>query len=336
MKSLPKVCFLPLYRIEYASSRQRVFQFLDPLKGLGFRCGMVQSPQGNFFRRLTYLPPLMYCALSYDVLFIQKRVLPVPLLNVLQRVSSSIVFDFDDAICLNPSLQPRVEAMLRTANVVIAGNRYLASYARRFNNQVTVVPTVVDTHRYLPPPRPRHPKDERVIIGWIGNDPNRGDLEPMQPVFDRLAGRYGSRLILRVIGARPLEMKTDLPLEFVPWSLGRSHRDIQDFDIGIMPLDDTEWSRGKCGFKLIEYMAVETPAVASPVGVNKEIVRDGKTGFLATTNQEWEEKLARLVDDIDLRVQMGYEARKRVESNYSVKAVLPLLDDILKTASNMR
>jgi glycosyltransferase involved in cell wall biosynthesis len=201
----------------------------------------------------------------------------------------------------------------------------LASYASRLNEKVTVLPTVVDTQLYTSPKSDRHPGDGRVVVGWIGSDPNRGDFAGMRPVLDWLGSRYGQRVVLRTVGRRPLEMETSVLQEFVPWSLETSLGELQRFDVGIMPLQDTEWNRGKCGLKLIEYMAVGAAAVASPVGANREIVVHGETGYLAVTVKDWCSQLELLIDDKALRDQMGREGRRRVEQMYSVKSALPVL-----------
>lgn len=326
-----KVGFLPLYQIERASSRYRVFQFLGPLAEQEIECALIEAPQRNPWKRLTYLPRLSRLALGQDVLYVQKRIFPGPVLRLLQRLNPRIVFDLDDATYLRPALRPRVDAMLRTATTVVVGNEYLAAYARQFNEQVVVIPTVLDTDLYRPLSGVRHPGDDRVIIGWIGSDPNRGDLAPMQPVFSWLGERYGEQVVLRIIGRRLLEMETRLHVEFIRWTLESSSKELQQFDIGIMPLDDTDWNRGKCGFKLIQYMAVGSPAVASPVGVNREIVRDGETGYLAASIEEWQQRLAHLIEDEPARRRMGRLARIHIEQHYSVKAVLPTLVRVLRS-----
>jgi glycosyltransferase involved in cell wall biosynthesis len=328
-----KVGFLPLYRIQYPSSRYRVFQFLAPLEQQGCQCTLIEAPQRNLWKRLAYVPRLFHLALTQDVLYVQKRIFPMFVLRVLRQLNPCIVFDLDDAIYLRSARRPLVDAMLQTAIVVVAGNDCLARYARQFNEQVVIIPSVVDTDGYLPPSGARHPGDSRVVIGWIGSDPNRGDLEPIRPVFDWLGEQCGGRVVLRVVSNRPLEMGTRLHVEFVPWTLEGSRAVLQQFDIGIMPLEDTEWNRGKCGFKLIQYMAVGAPAVASPVGVNREIIRDGTTGYLAMATQEWQDRLMRLIEDETLRCQMGHAARRHVEQCYSVKAILPLLIQVLECAS---
>ena len=331
-----RVGFVPLYRIRYPSSRYRVFQFLEPLSERGFECALIEAPQRDPWKRLAYLPRLLRLAVSQDVLYVQKRMFPLWVLGLVRRVNSRIVFDLDDATFLRPAQQRRVDALLRAAVLVVAGNDYLADYARRFNEQVVVIPSVVDTVLYRPPDGERHPGDDRIVVGWIGSDPNRGDLAPMRPVFDGLHERYGERVMLRTIGRRPLEIETALKVEFVPWTLESSRPALRQFDIGIMPLDDTAWNRGKCGFKLIQYMAVGAAAVASPVGVNRQIVREGQTGYLATTAEEWLGRLNCLIEDEALRVRMGRAARERVEQVYSVKAVLPHLVKVLEQARAMR
>jgi glycosyltransferase involved in cell wall biosynthesis len=251
-------------------------------------------------------------------------------LKLVRRINPHIIYDLDDAVYLRPALQPRVDAMLRAAKIVVVGNQYLATYARELNEQVVVIPSVVDTDLYFPPSGARHPGDDRVIIGWIGSDPNRGDLASMKPVFDWLADRYGEGVALRTIGRRPLEMETKLNLEFVPWTLETSRWELQKFDIGIMPLEDTDWNRGKCGFKLIQYLAVGAAAMASPVGVNQEIVRDKEAGYLALDTAEWQNRMASLIEDRELRLRMGRSGRERVERCYSLKAVVPWLMDVLQ------
>jgi glycosyltransferase involved in cell wall biosynthesis len=329
-----KVGFLPLFQIQYASSRYRVFQFLEPLAQRGFECTLIEAPQRNWRKRLTYFSRLLHLARSQDVLYIQKRIFPEAVLKLVRRMNSHIIYDLDDAVYLRPELQPQLNAILRAATIVVAGNEYLAAYARKFNERVVIIPSVVDTDLYLPPSGVRHPGDDRVIIGWIGSDPNRGDLAPMKPVFDWLGERFGDGVALRTVGRRPLEMDTKLNLEHAPWSLETSREELQKFDIGIMPLEDTDWNRGKCGFKLIQYLAVGAAAVASPVGVNPEIVRDGETGYLARETEEWKARLTSLIEDGALRLGMGRSGRVRVERCYSLRAILPSLIDVLKYADS--
>jgi glycosyltransferase involved in cell wall biosynthesis len=327
-----KVGFLPLYNIRGPSSRYRVFQFLAHLKRQGFKYTLLEAPEGNNLKRLRYLPRLFKVAYHCDVLYIQKRIFPDWVLRTLHRLNPHIIYDIDDAIYLQQQHYHKVNQILKLARVVVPGNEYLAAYGRKFNPNVYTIPTVVDTDRYQPPGE-RHPGDARTLIGWIGTDPNRGDLDSLQPVFDWLGDRFNESVVLRTVGRCPLEMKTSLNIEFIQWTLEDSLGALQAFDIGIMPLDDTPWNRGKCGLKLIEYLAVGTPAVASPVGVNTEIIRNGETGFLAQSNNDWQMHLARLISDRAIRARLGQAGRQHVEQHYSIKVMLPRLIKVLESAA---
>jgi glycosyltransferase involved in cell wall biosynthesis len=324
-----RVGFLPLYDIYRPSSRYRVFQFLQPLQVLGFSCRVLSAPQLNPAKRILYVPRLLRFAANQDMLFIQKRMLPQPLLGVVKRLCPHIIFDIDDAVYLRPHLRPKIDLMLKTATAVIAGNKTLANYASQFNPQTYILPSVVDTTHYRPVPEPRHAGDDRVIIGWIGSDPNRGDLDALPAVFDWLGQTFGQKIVLQTIGKRGWEEKTALSVEFVPWTLAGSLSALQKFDIGIMPLADTAWNRGKCGFKLIQYMAVGAAAVASPVGVNSEIIQHGVSGYLANDAEEWRIYLTQLIEDGQQRRKMGQQARQQIKEKYSTEVVLPVLAQVL-------
>lgn len=323
------VGFLPLHSILRPSSRYRLFQYIPALEQNGIRCSVLPAPERNFLQRAGYLPRLFALARAADVLFVQKRAFPTWVVRLLCRLNPRLVYDFDDAVYLQSGRRGVVEPIIRVAKVVIAGNEVLAAFARQFNPRVVVIPSVVDSTLYCPPSGARHPGDERVILGWIGSDPNRGDLAPLQPLFDWLGANYGEKIVLQTIGRRPLELKSSrgtvvpMRIEFIPWSLEGSRLALQKFDIGLMPLADTEWNRGKCGFKLIQYMSVAAPSVASPVGVNTVILQDGVSGFLATSFDDWRQKLSALIEHPTLRQQMGQAGRLRVEESYSLRAVLP-------------
>jgi glycosyltransferase involved in cell wall biosynthesis len=281
-----------------------------------------------------FLPELFRLAATHDVLFVQKRTFPAWVLKPLLRINPHIVYDVDDAVFLRPEQYGPVDLMLQHAHTVIAGNDYLADYAARQNPRVVILPTVIDTDLYTPPEGPRHAGDDRVHIGWIGSDPNFGSLELLQPVFDWLAGRYGDRVVFKVVGRAPLRMDTPLRQEFLPWDMQRSRQDLKSFDLGLMPLEDSAWNRGKCGFKLIQYMAVGIPSIASAVGANRQIVQQGTTGFLVEKPAEWQAALKTLIEDEATRRQMGRQARQAVEQRYSMDAVLPQLVEVLYSAAS--
>ncbi len=328
--------FCPLYQIEYASSRHRVFQFLPFLREAGIQFKVLPAPQRLFRKRIAYVPRLLWMAFRHDVLFVQKRVFPGWVVWLLQFLNARIVFDLDDAVYLEAHVAPKIAALLRITAVVIAGNDFLAGYARQFNDNVVVVPTVVNTDEYQPVPALAKAKDAPLVIGWIGNDPNRGDFQEMKPVLDWLGKQYGNEVVLRVISGRPLAMETAVTQQFVPWQLETALTELQKIDIGIMPLLDNAWTRGKCGFKLIEYMALGLPVVASPVGVNGEIVQHSQNGFLADDPVSWQNYLTLLIEDAELRRQMGLSARQRIEAHYSIQAVLPTLINVLHQAAEGR
>lgn len=319
-----KVVFLPAGSIVTPSSRYRVFQFLQPLMQQGVETSLLETPHGNPWKRLAYLLRLFSVALSNDVLFVQKRIFPKLILQFLNIFNTRIIYDFDDAIYLKPHVQPSLNQILKVSRVVIAGNDQLATYARKYNKRVVVIPTVVDTDLYQIPKEVRHPGNDRLIIGWIGSDVNHPDnVKILYPVLNWLGEHYREKVVLRVLASEPLKIKTKLTVEFIPWTLNGYLSELQKFDIGLMPLRDTSWNKGKCGFKLIQYMAVGSPVIASPMGINKQIVIDGETGYLAENSEEWQIKIARLINDEDLRIQMGQKARKHIEQHYSIKAVIP-------------
>ena len=327
-----KVGFVPLYNIHGPSSRYRVFQFIAPLSQHGFKCSVLEAPEGNNRKRLSYPARLFALALQSEVLYIQKRTFPGWLSRTLKRINPHIIFDLDDAIYLQNWNTHKVREILQLSQTVVAGNQVLADYALQYNPNAHIIPTVVDAIYYQPSFNKHRSQDPRTVLGWIGIDPNRGDLALLKPVFDWLAEQKAGSIVLRTVGKRPFEMDTMLEVEFVPWTLETSLSMLQTFDIGLMPLEDTPWNRGKCGFKLIEYLAVGIPAVASPVGVNTEIIKDGETGFLAKHISDWQLHLTRLIEDQQLRRHMGQVGRQHIEEHYSLDAVLPRLIEILESS----
>lgn len=248
--------------------------------------------------------------------------------RAIRRRTRSMVMDFDDAIwhmdvsegnrrlrwLKDPSKTGRIIAL---CDHVIAGNAYLADYAKRYNPAVEVIPTTIDTLRYVPSHAPR--SDGAVVIGWTGSHTSMAHLVQALPLLYRLQARFGAGVVFRVISDRPLEAP-GLSLENIPWSSATETEDLAAIDIGIMPLPDDEWSRGKCGFKGLQYMGMGKAVVLSAVGVNKVIVRHGENGMLASTEEEWEEHLCHLVQDAELRRRIGAAARRSVEEHWSVQA----------------
>lgn len=276
-------------------------------------------------RRLLVLSRLS----TYEFVLIHRELTPFgpPIFEwIIAKVfRKKIIYDFDDAIWLsdleieNPiwrwlKWRSKVASICVWSWKVSTGNQYLADFAKRKCNQVVVVPTVVDTniHRLIP-----RAKKQKPIIGWTGSHSTLFYLDEIVPLLQSLEKKYEFEFL--VIANR----KPNLPLNnfrFIPWNKETETEDLGLIDIGIMPLEDSEWAKGKCGFKLIQYMALEIPPVASPVGANSEIIQDGVNGFLVHSEDQWIQKLSMLIEDPNLRVKLGKAGRITIEHQYSVKA----------------
>ena len=330
-----KVAFLPLYNRSGPSSRYRVFQFLEPLRQAGIHCQVLPAPQRRPGKRPAYLPRLFWTARSHDLLFIQKRLFSAWVLSALVRLNPRLVYDFDDAIYLQPGREPALRRMLKQASGVTAGNAALAEYARRFSPAVSELPTVVDHEYYRPASSQSQDPGDGLVLSWIGISPHRADFDPLRPALKALSARLGERIALRFVAAGPPAWLAELDWEFVRWSMTGALEQMQRFHIGLTPLAPTPWNAGKCGLKLLQYMAVGLPAVASPAGANRQIVVDGQTGFLAETPAEWQAALERLAVSPALRARLGAAGRERLAAHYSVQAVLPRLVDIVGRAAQV-
>ncbi len=338
-----RVLFLPLYPSLWASSRYRAYLWAEALERLGLRC-RVLDPPASAPARAGYYARLLALAPRFDVVFIQKKLLPVPLLSGLRRLNPRLVFDFDDALFARPtdlseaawawrsaSDARRFERTLRDVRLVVAGNGYLAEHARRRNPRVAVIPTAIDLER-LPPLPPRRRPADRVVLGWTGRSATLPSLDLIREALAALSRKVGERFLLRVVADGVDRAPCEIPglvVENVVWTLAAEYTVIDGFDIGLMPLADDPWSRGKCGFKLLQYMSRALPVVASPVGVNREIVEDGANGFLAASEGAWTEKLAALIEDPALGARMGKAGAETVAASYSFSAVIPRLAALL-------
>lgn len=276
--------------------------------------------------RVAQIPSLR----RYDLVFVQREALFVggPFFERAARASgATLVYDFDDAIWVNDASPfnrrfnwlkntAKIPRLIAMSNLVIAGNPYLAEYARTHNANVTVVPTTIDTDSYLPRAvRPKGP----VCIGWSGSFSTILHFKTVLPVLRRVHARYGDRVRFRVIGDGTYRNE-ELGIVGLPWTAATEIEDLQDIDIGVMPLPDDEWARGKCGLKGLQYMALGIPTLMSPVGVNTEIIQDGKNGYLPRSADEWVSMLSTLVEDAELRAVVGAAGRRRVEESFSVNA----------------
>lgn len=279
----------------------------------------------------------------YDVIFLYREAIPAGPAFVewlISRTGIPVVYDFDDAIFL-PSVSEankalgflknpgRVATIVARSTHVVVGNEYLAQFARRHNPAVTVIPTAVDTTRFKP--RESQPiGDRRLVVGWIGSPTTFMYLEALAPVLREVHATNPFRL--KVCGAgRPVNFP-GLDVEVVPWSMSDEVTLFNTCDIGVYPLTDDEWSKGKCGFKAIQCMACGVPVVAAAVGVNRELIVDGVNSFLALTPAEWIEKLGRLLTDAPMRERMAIAGRKTIEERYSMRVTAPQLAAVLADA----
>jgi glycosyltransferase involved in cell wall biosynthesis len=280
---------------------------------------------------------------GYDLLWIEKDALPwLPawVEQALLGANVPCVLDYDDAVfhaydghrslVVRRLLGGKHRALMRAAALVVAGNRYLADYALASGaSKVEVVPTVVDLARYPEPGGSAGGGAARPVVGWIGQRATARFLQPLAPVFRKLAEEGVADFAAIGIDAA----EAGLPMRSVPWSEDTEVKRLRDFDIGIMPLADGPFERGKCGYKLIQYMACGLPVIASPVGVNQQIVVPGQNGFHAVTLAEWDTAVRALAGDAAMRRRMGMAGRQQVERHYSLQVAGPRLADLLRAAS---
>lgn len=349
-----KLLFLTKYSRTGASSRFRTYQYLPVLEQSGLRCevaplfddaylanryGSGRGASLDFVKALWRRLRALLRATRYDRVVIEYELLPYfPALleRLLLVLGVSYVVEYDDAIFhkYDLSSQPLVRVLLgrkiatvmRLADVVIAGNDYLADYARRAGaRRVVVLPTVIDLDQY--PLGPRNTARTGLVIGWLGSPSTGPYLEAIAPALARVCA--DGKASVRLVGSGPVDLP-GVPTEIVAWSEATETAQLHGFDIGIMPLPDDPWARGKCGFKLIQYMACGLPVVASPVGVNHQIVEHDSNGFLAGTEEEWVHALTRLLADASLRERMGDAGRLKVERRYCLQKTGPELASLLQ------
>ncbi|MFP4664752.1 MAG: glycosyltransferase family 4 protein [Bacteroidales bacterium] len=266
----------------------------------------------------------------YDAIFIYREAFMLGSTFFEKRLSKKkppLIFDFDDAIWLNDTSignqnlswikKPEKTAKIcRYATVVTTGNDYLANYARQFNDNVRVFPTVINTHYHQPSDIS---SNKKICIGWTGTEPTLKHFNTALPVLKQLYKKYGNKISFRLIVNFSYECP-ELPIEVIQWNKSTEIQDLSDINIGIMPLPDNEWTRGKCGFKGLQYMALEIPTIMSPVGVNSDIIQDGENGFLAGKDEEWFNKLSQLIESEELRTKLGKTGRETVKKHYSRQA----------------
>ena len=344
-----RILFIAAHRpMRSPSQRYRFEQYFDFLENNGYSCELsyiideksdrILYTPGNILGKLLIT---VESALrrwkdtlrsnDYDIVFVQREAFMIGSAffeRKIARTKAKLVFDFDDSIWILDTSkanekwawlksEKKTGEIISVSDLVFAGNNYLANYARQFNNEVKVIPTTIDTETF----RRRKPycDNKRVCIGWSGSITTIKHFEEAVPFLKILKDKYGDRIYFKVMGD-PSYLNSDLDIKGIAWSNETEVDVLESFDIGIMPLPDDQWVKGKCGLKGLSYMSLEVPTVMSAVGVNPEIIDDGKNGFLAITQEEWVNKLSLLIDSFTLRKQIGLEGRQTVEKKYSVSA----------------
>jgi glycosyltransferase involved in cell wall biosynthesis len=343
---MPRILFIAAHRAGRSpSQRYRFEQYFDFLSSKGYECVLSSIIDeeadlffyrpGNLFRKVmvTLKSALrrwkdVRTASQFDIVFVQREAFMTGsswFERGFAKSGAKLVFDFDDSIWLLDTSAAnkrwewlksaeKTSKIISMSDLVFAGNEYLASYARKYNSNVRVMPTTIDTEvfkRKLP-----YSDNESICIGWSGSITTIKHFELAIPVLRALKAKYGTRVHFKVMGDAGFN-HPELGIIGIPWTEDTEVDIISSFDIGIMPLPDDEWVKGKCGLKGLSYMSLEIPTVMSAVGVNPSIIKNGINGFLASSEEEWTNRLSELIESFELRKRLGQEGRKTVESEYS-------------------
>ena len=326
------------------SQRYRFEQFQPYLEAQGFEfdyfylireqddkkfygAGNYLAKIGILLRSIIKLFVKSFSAKRYDLIFVQREAFMLGTVLFERRFArkTKMIFDFDDAIWLqvvsdgNKALgflkdASKTAKLIELSDMVFAGNSYLADYGKQFNSNTKLVPTVVDTDNYTR--HPQAPRD-RICIGWSGSFSTIPYFEYALPALRKIKEKYGDLVYFKVIGD-PNYYNKELDIKGVRWTSASEVEELSEIDIGIMPLPNDEWTKGKCALKGLLYMSLEQAAVLSDVGVNSEVIEDGVNGFLATSTEDWVDKLSQLIEDQTLRESMGKKGRETILKRYSV------------------
>jgi len=314
----------------------------DELKAVLHTGGNVLAKVGAVTKNMRLRGRKLDNVADYDLvyLFREAAILGPPWFErKIAKASVPIVFDLDDAIFVSyksPSngylsylkFPTKTAEICRLAAHITPGNQYLADYCGEYNKNVTIIPTTIDTDKYTVVERP---EPETVTIGWSGSFSTVQHLDTIRDVLQELTKTENFRL--RVIGT-PNYKIPGVDTEAMQWRSATELDDLREIDIGLMPLPDEDWSRGKCGLKALQYMALGIPTICSPVGVNSTIIKDGENGYLADGTDEWVEKLKLMLHSPELRRKIGMAGRKTVEDEYSAKVVAPKVLEIFRSVAS--
>ena len=345
-----RILMLPRYGRTGANSRYRLWQYLPLFEGAGHQVDCIPMLDDEYLARLyrtgTRSAPSLLSAYGrqlsrllilhkYQAVLLDQELfpyLPGLLEQLACRIGGRTIVDYDDAAYWKytqiPILRRKIGVIMRSCHTVVVGNRHLARYAEPYSHRVRVIPTVVDVNRYSV--HDYAVRSDTVRICWIGTPITANLYLPLiLPSLKTVQKRFPTTIV-RIIGTDRLAGTEDLRVEFEPWSEESETRLVSQCDIGIMPLPDSEFQRGKCGLKLIQYMAAGLPTVASPVGENQFIVDHARTGFHAATPEQWVDHLSALITNSRLRAQMGEAGRAKAEAQYSLEVGTSLWIELLR------
>ncbi len=346
---MPKILFIAAHRPNRSpSQRYRFEQYFPFLKENGYECELsyiidanadrIFYRPGNIFRKfLITLKSLrkrmkdIQHAKNVDIVFVQREAFMTGSAyfeKQFAQTGAKLVFDFDDSIWLLDTSkankkwawlksEKKTGEIIAVSDVIFAGNNYLANYAGQFNKNTKIIPTTIDTDMFRR--TSAYCDNDRICIGWSGSITTIKHFEQAVPFLTAIQKKYGNTVYFKVVGDVTYKNEA-LGIEGIQWTSETEVSLLQSFDIGIMPLPDDEWVKGKCGLKGLSYMAVEVPTVMSGVGVNSEIIMDGINGFIANSDEEWIQKLSLLIDSYELRKKMGEAGRKTVLERYSMES----------------
>jgi len=355
-----KIIFFTPHPFEDPSSRLRVYQYLEEFERKNIEFDIWSFTNEKLFKTLMMRTPIsistivksLFCyikrlisiipASKYDIAFIHRELSPfwerIPNI-LLKKLAKKVIYDFDDAVFTIPTQVKKSHLKFRgkgssefwckNADAVIAGNKYLENYAAKFSAKTYLIPTAIDTERYssIASVKKSKDKDDKITLGWIGTPDNFFYIKIIEDVLERLQVKYGFTFI--VIGNSRGELK-GCEIEKFDWSYEKELEYLSLFDIGIYPIRDDEYARGKSGYKAIQYMASGIPCIASRIEANLDIIEDGDNGFLASNPVEWEKKLQMLILKPELREKFRINGLKTVNEKYSKKDTMEKLYKIFE------
>ena len=340
---MKSILILTMYGNLAASSRQRVIQYVPALELHGFNVKIEPLFPNEYLKNIfnnnktSYLKVLswylrrlriIFSSSKYDMIWIQYEIFP-HLPSIFERVillfNKNIILDFDDAIFHKYDLwgnfltkfflSNKLELLSKKAKTIICGNNYIKNWAEQYCKNTILIPTVIDYKKYSQ--LTSFNNDSVFTLGWIGSPATWLYMAPLIPTLTELTKKYNFKVL--IVGSGIVSTKNSNFI-YKSWSEKEEIQDLSQMDVGIMPLFNDPWALGKCGYKLIQYMACSKAVIASPVGVNQEIIEDGDNGLFATSLADWEKAITSLLFDKDLRKRMGYAGSQKVKNEYSLES----------------